>query len=133
MTPESTQPTPVHRPVLLDEVIAWLSPREGSVIVDGTAGAGGHLAAIARLVGSDGQAIGLDRDPRMLALAEAATQGLPVTLVKAPYSDMLRVLDQLDIDRVDGILLDLGPLLRPDRLDRPRIQLRRRWPPRHAV
>ena len=39
-------PDPIHRPVLLDEVVTWLAPREGSVIVDGTVGAGGHAAAL---------------------------------------------------------------------------------------
>lgn len=100
----------VHRPVLLDEVIEWLAPREGSILVDGTAGAGGHAAALARLVGSSGRVIGLDRDPNMLELARRATAGLPVTLVHAPYSDLRRVLEDLEIpfDQVRGVLLDLG-------------------------
>jgi 16S rRNA (cytosine1402-N4)-methyltransferase len=105
---EHPTPSPVHRPVLLDEVVSWLSPREGSVIVDGTVGAGGHASALARLVGSTGRVIGLDRDPEMLAMAEEAAEGLPVTLIKANYSDLGRVLDRLEIDEVDGILLDLG-------------------------
>ncbi len=101
-------PDPIHRPVLLDEVVAWLSPREGSVLVDGTVGAGGHAAELASRVGAEGRVIGLDRDPEMLALAEVATQGLPVTLVRSPYSGLIKVLDDLGIDRVDGVLLDLG-------------------------
>jgi 16S rRNA (cytosine1402-N4)-methyltransferase len=105
--PEAS-PTTVHRPVLLDEVLHWLAPREGSVIVDGTAGAGGHAAALARLVGKTGRVIALDRDPEMLELAGIATKGLPVTLLQEPYSELARVLDRLEIDFVDGILLDLG-------------------------
>jgi len=101
-------PNPVHRPVLLDEVVAWLAPREGSVLVDGTAGAGGHSAALAALVGAIGRVIGLDRDPEMLELAARATEGLPVTLINASYADLGDVLDNLEIDRVDGIVLDLG-------------------------
>ena len=101
-------PEPVHRPVLLDEVVAWLAPREGSVLVDGTVGAGGHAVALARRVGAEGRVIGIDRDPEMLALAEVATQGLPVTLVRSPYSALNKVLDDLGIDQVDGVLLDLG-------------------------
>ena len=68
--PEDPASGPVHRPVLLDEVVAWLAPAEGSVLVDGTVGAGGHAAALARRVGATGRVIGLDRDPAMLALAE---------------------------------------------------------------
>jgi 16S rRNA (cytosine1402-N4)-methyltransferase len=98
----------VHRPVLVDQVVAWLAPREGSVVVDGTVGAGGHAVALARRVGSTGRIIGLDRDPAMLVLAESAVHGLPVRLVHAAYRQMRHVLDELGIKQVDGVLLDLG-------------------------
>ena len=98
----------MHRPVLLDEVIGWLKPQDGAVLVDGTVGAGGHTAALARQVGPTGRIIGLDRDPAMLALAKEATAGLPVTLVHAPYSAMREVLEELGVSSVQGVLLDLG-------------------------
>ena len=98
----------MHRPVLLDEVIAGLAAEAGAILVDGTVGAGGHAAALARHVGATGRIIGLDRDPAMLALAASATAGLPVTLVHAPYSAMREVLDELGITSVQGVLLDLG-------------------------
>jgi 16S rRNA (cytosine1402-N4)-methyltransferase len=100
--------TPVHQPVLRDEVVAGLAAREGLTLVDGTVGAGGHAAALARRVGPAGRIIGLDRDAQMLALAAEAVRGLPVTLVHAPYSDLDAVLDELGIETVDGIVLDLG-------------------------
>ncbi|MGO9601231.1 MAG: 16S rRNA (cytosine(1402)-N(4))-methyltransferase, partial [Isosphaeraceae bacterium] len=53
----------VHRPVLVDEVIEALAPAEGAVLVDGTVGAGGHAALLARRVGPAGRIIALDRDP----------------------------------------------------------------------
>ena len=101
---------PVHQPVLVDEVVAWLSPREGSILVDGTVGGGGHVVALASRVGSTGRLIGLDRDPAMLALALESVQGssLAVTLVHAAYSEIRQVLDELGIGTVDGVLLDLG-------------------------
>jgi len=108
LLPDPEPSPPVHRPVLLDEVIAWLAPGEGSVLVDGTAGAGGHASALAERVGASGRVIGLDRDPEMLELAARATEGLPVTLINASYADLGRVLDDLEIDGVDGLLLDLG-------------------------
>jgi 16S rRNA (cytosine1402-N4)-methyltransferase len=89
-------------------VIAWLAPQPGQVLVDGTVGAGGHAAALAHRVGPTGRVLGLDRDPEMLALAEAATAGLPVTLVRAPYSEVPGVLDEQGLAGVDGLLLDLG-------------------------
>ncbi|MDG3002507.1 16S rRNA (cytosine(1402)-N(4))-methyltransferase RsmH [Paludisphaera mucosa] len=103
-------PRAVHRPVLIDEVVAWLAPREGSILVDGTAGAGGHAAALARRVGDSGRVVAFDRDPEMLELARKATAGLPVSLVHAPYSAMREKLAGRGIaaGEVDGVLLDLG-------------------------
>jgi 16S rRNA (cytosine1402-N4)-methyltransferase len=93
---------------MVDEVIAGLAPRPGSVLVDGTVGAGGHAGALAARVGASGKVIGLDRDPEMLGLARERTTGLPVTLVRAAYSELGDVLDDLGLSVVDGILLDLG-------------------------
>jgi 16S rRNA (cytosine1402-N4)-methyltransferase len=104
----------LHQPVLVDEVLAWLMPREGlnSIIVDGTVGGGGHAVALVRRLGAGGRVIGLDRDSAMLDLAEAAVAAagspLPVTLIHAAYRDMRRVLDEQGIDRVQGVLLDVG-------------------------
>lgn len=98
----------VHRPVMLDEVTTWLRPVEGAILVDGTVGAGGHAAALAKTVGATGRIVGLDRDPAMLALAKEATAGLSVTLVHAPYRTVREVLNELDISSVQGMLLDLG-------------------------
>ena len=110
-TPEPS-PTPptvaVHRAVLLNEVLDWLSPAEGAVVLDGTAGAGGHSRALAGRVGATGRVIALDRDPSMLALAAEATRGLPVTLLASPYADAGEVLADLGVGFVDGLLLDLG-------------------------
>ncbi len=78
------------------------------MLIDGTVGAGGHAAELARRVGTTGRVIGLDRDPDMLALAERATRGLPVTLIRRPYSEIGSVLAELGLEPVDGILLDLG-------------------------
>ncbi len=60
--------------------------------------------ALARGLGPGGRLIGLDRDPEMLALAGAATAGLPVTLVRASYSELGEVLENLKIDAIDGIV-----------------------------
>jgi 16S rRNA (cytosine1402-N4)-methyltransferase len=104
----SSSSSPVHRPVLLEEVIEALVPRAGAVLVDGTVGAGGHAASLARLVMPGGRVIGLDRDPEMLAFAETAAAELPVTLVRSSYQDLAEILTELGLERVDGVLLDLG-------------------------
>lgn len=97
-----------HLPVLLDEVLSWLSPGPGSVFVDATTGAAGHTVAIARRVGPEGRVIGLDRDPMMLDFSRERIADLPVTLVHSPYDRIAEVLEDLGIDMVDGILADLG-------------------------
>jgi 16S rRNA (cytosine1402-N4)-methyltransferase len=105
---------PLHQPVLVNEVLDWLVPVPGaaSIIVDGTVGGGGHAAALAQRLGAGGRLIGLDRDPAMLALAESTLQaagvGPRVTLVHDAYQELREVLDRLGIERVHGILLDLG-------------------------
>jgi 16S rRNA (cytosine1402-N4)-methyltransferase len=104
----------LHQPVLVDEVLTYLVPRSGagSIIVDATVGGGGHAVVLARATGPGARVIGLDRDPAMLRLAESAVQsqahGGQVDLVHAAYGAIRQVLDELGIDRVHGVLLDLG-------------------------
>ena len=101
-------PLPVHVPVMLDEVVRWLDPRPGAVIVDGTVGGGGHTRAMAERMGPDGRIVALDRDPAAVAMAERNLAGLPVELVEADFRDLPEVLEQLAVTAVDGVLLDLG-------------------------
>lgn len=103
-----TEHSPVHVPVMLDEVVHWLAPRPGAVIVDGTLGGGGHTRALAKMVGHEGRIIAMDRDPKALIAAETNLSGLPVELVKANFCELPEVLSQLEIEAVDGVLLDLG-------------------------
>jgi len=108
MLQKMTEPSSVHVPVMLDQVVRWLRPRPGAVLVDGTLGGGGHARALAEAVGQNGLVIGIDRDPTAVEAAERRLGGLPVELVRANYCDLPEVLEQLEIDRVDGVLLDLG-------------------------
>ena len=100
---------PVHRPVLVREVLAALALAPGMAVADGTVGAGGHAAKLAAAVGPTGRVVGVDRDPLMLAFAETALVPYPWAAVRrASHSDLRAVLDDLGVDRVDGVLLDLG-------------------------
>ena len=103
-----TDPLPVHVPVMLDEVLQWLDPRPGAVIVDGTLGGGGHTAALAERVGPAGRVVALDRDPEAADLARRRLAGLPVELVHANFCDLPEVLAGLAVAAVDGVVLDLG-------------------------
>ena len=58
-----SEPCPIHVPVMLEEVVHWLDPRPGAIVVDGTLGGGGHTRALAERVGPEGMVIALDRDP----------------------------------------------------------------------
>ena len=93
---------------MLAEVLHWLDPQPGQILVDGTLGGGGHTRALAERVGPGGLVLAFDRDPQALAAAERQLAGLPVKLVAASYRELGEVLAQLEIERVDGILLDLG-------------------------
>jgi 16S rRNA (cytosine1402-N4)-methyltransferase len=99
---------PIHISVMLDEVLAGLEPRAGQTFVDGTLGAGGHTRALAEKVGPSGLVIALDRDARALDAAEQNLAGLPVKIAAANFCELGEVLEQVDVARVDGILLDLG-------------------------
>ena len=98
----------VHVPVMLDQVIQWLDPRPGAVLVDGTLGGGGHTRVLAERVGTDGLVIGIDRDPAAIAAAQQNLADLPVRSVHANFCDLPEVLAELEISLVDGVLLDLG-------------------------
>jgi len=98
-----------HVSVLLDECIAGLNIKPDGIYVDGTLGGAGHSSRIAALL-TTGRHIGIDRDP--IALEAAAKRLEPykdrVTLVHSNFSEIAKVLSQLGISGVDGILLDLG-------------------------
>ena len=92
------------------EVIELLRPAPGGTYLDGTLGGGGHARLVLEACGPDGRLIGLDRDLETLRRTEAALApfGERVTLRHRNFSEAAEVLDELGIERVDGILLDLG-------------------------
>ena len=98
-----------HVSVLLEECIEGLNIRPDGIYVDGTLGGAGHSSQIAARL-TTGRLIGIDRDPK--ALKAAGERLVPyadrVTLVHSNFSDIAKVLDDLGIDGVDGVLLDLG-------------------------
>ena len=101
----------VHIPVLLQEVLNFLTPQEGKVYVDGTLGGGGHTEAICRC---GANVVAFDRDVEALNRTEQRLKSLfnatpfPVRFVHADYRHFAEALDMLAIEKVDGFLLDLG-------------------------
>jgi 16S rRNA (cytosine1402-N4)-methyltransferase len=97
-----------HIPVMLNEVLAALSPRSGETYVDGTFGAGGYTRAI--LDAANCNVIAIDRDPSAFNLAAPWKDkyGDRLTLVQGPFSDIKSHLDTLGLKKVDAVILDLG-------------------------
>ncbi len=100
-----------HVPVMVEEVMSLLDPKPGELMVDATAGHGGHAKAIGAALGTDGVLVALDRDPRMLDLARdriAASTRCKVRFVQGNFSRLSDHLVDLALKGVDGVLLDLG-------------------------
>ncbi len=98
----------IHIPVMPAECVEQLAPRAGSIVLDGTLGGGGHTRLLAERVAPDGRVIAVDRDPAAVDEAEKTLRGLPVAVACSTYADAPEVLAEIDIETVDGILLDLG-------------------------
>jgi len=100
----------VHRPVMVSEVIEYLKPEKGKVIVDGTVGTGGHAESILGHIRPGGRLIAIDRDPEAISKARERLGEAPpaVSYHCENYRDIRSILDSEGIERVDGILLDLG-------------------------
>ena len=99
-----------HKPVLLSEVIEGLDIKPDGIYVDGTLGGGGHSEEILKRLSDRGRLIGIDRDE---AAIEASSRrlspyGAKLTILRGNYEDMQSLLLGLGIEKVDGILLDLG-------------------------
>lgn len=98
-----------HKSVLLDECIQGLNIKPDGIYLDGTLGGAGHSSQIVRRL-TTGRLIGVDRD--QVALEAAAQRLAPwkerVTLVHSNFKDIDGILDRLGIEKVDGMLFDLG-------------------------
>lgn len=96
----------VHKSVLFDESIQALCLDKTKIILDGTAGGGGHSGEIAK---NAGQLIAVDQDPDAIAvLNERLGSRDNVTIVNDNFSNIKSILNSLGIDKIDGLLLDLG-------------------------
>ncbi len=107
----NTSGTSAHTPVLLREVLEALGPsgpQDGAIYVDGTFGNGGYTAAI--LEAADCKVFGIDRDPNALKTGEELARRYPgrLRVLGGCYGDMVRLLGEIGIDRIDGVALDIG-------------------------
>lgn len=96
-----------HVPVLLDEVMLAIRPREGGLYVDGTLGGGGYARAV---LAQGARLIGIDRDPEAAKAAAQLRRAYPdrFAFQQGPFSLMEQIVELAGTDGVDGVMLDLG-------------------------
>lgn len=99
-----------HKSVLLEETIEGLAVKPDGIYVDGTLGGGGHSYEICKRLSDKGRLIGIDQDEDAIAAATKRLEEFKdrVTIVRSNYCNMHQVLTNLGIEKVDGIVLDLG-------------------------
>ena len=98
-----------HIPVLLNECIEGLNINPDGIYVDGTLGGAGHSSQIIKKLSSKGILIGIDRDEEALKAAKEKLKNYNnVKYVHGNHDDIKQILSEMNIDKVDGILLDLG-------------------------
>ena len=99
-----------HKSVLLDECIEALDIKPDGIYVDGTAGGGGHSFEIAKRLNENGLLIAIDQDEDAIKAASAklACYGDRVKIVRNNFSNLADVCGELGIEKIDGLLLDLG-------------------------
>ena len=99
-----------HESVLLEEVVRWLQPGPGKVLLDATLGLGGHARRWLELSGPDGKVAGFDRDPQALLEARGvlAEFGNRALTAQSNFKDCWPVLEKWVGTKIDAILVDLG-------------------------
>ena len=99
-----------HTPIMVSDVLGLLQPERGGIFVDGTLGGGGHAEAVLKALGDGGRLYGIDRDDDALRAAGARLSGFGdrFTAIKGNFFDMRELLLAHGVQKVDGILLDLG-------------------------
>jgi 16S rRNA (cytosine1402-N4)-methyltransferase len=96
-----------HRPVMLEEAMAALAPKDGETVVDATFGGGGHARRILEKLAADGRVVGIDRDPQAVERASELLQDRRFAFVSGVYDKVLwRMVGEGR--RVDAIFFDLG-------------------------
>lgn len=98
-----------HKPVMLKECIEGLKIKKDGIYVDGTLGGAGHSKEIAKKLEGSGRILGIDRDEEALKAAKQVLEEYSnITYIHGNHDDIKQILEEQNIDGVDGILLDLG-------------------------
>lgn len=111
----------LHKPVMVEEVLDYLNLQSGQIILDCTVGSGGHTSKIMNRIKPSGFLIGIDKDLEILQMAKQYLSKIecPFKFYHADYSDIDEVLRQAGVEKVNGVVLDLGvSSLQLDRAER---------------
>ncbi len=99
----------IHKPVMVDEVLRFMALKPGQVVIDATAGLGGHTKAIWERVAPDGIVIAVEKDLESLRFARERVEGDGVVFIHESYTNLGKITEFLGIKgKVDAILFDLG-------------------------
>ncbi|MGI5911644.1 MAG: 16S rRNA (cytosine(1402)-N(4))-methyltransferase RsmH [Syntrophomonadaceae bacterium] len=98
----------MHQPVLLMETISYLITEPNGVYIDCTVGGGGHLSQIIQNTDNNARIIGIDRDKETLERIKQQEEYSKVTFIHDDFRNLTQILKKLNLDKVNGILLDLG-------------------------
>ncbi len=100
----------LHLPVLKEEVLDFLDPEPGDILVDATLGGGGHSSEILKRIMPGGRLIAMDRDHEAIRRARLAFKDSEkgVTLVREDFRNIKRVLSGEGVEKIDGVIFDLG-------------------------
>jgi 16S rRNA (cytosine1402-N4)-methyltransferase len=99
--------TAEHRPVMLEEAVAALDPKDGETVVDATFGGGGHASRILERLAPDGRVVGIDRDPQAVGRASGLSEDHRFEFISGAFDEVLwRMVEEGR--RVDAVLFDLG-------------------------
>ncbi len=107
MESDNSMNTPYHKPVLLDEVMDFMLPADGKLIVDATLGGGGHTEA---MLEAGARVIGVDQDEQAheFAAERLEPHASRFTPLRGNFSDLPDILQGVGVQKVDGILIDIG-------------------------
>jgi 16S rRNA (cytosine1402-N4)-methyltransferase len=97
-----------HRPVMLEEAVTALDPKDGETVVDATFGGGGHARRILEKLAPDGKVVGIDRDPQVVERASELFQDRRFSFISGAYDEVLWAMVVEEGGQADGILFDLG-------------------------
>lgn len=98
-----------HIPVLLKEAINLLKPQSGQIMIDGTAGRGGHAREIQKRIGKTGKLLLIDWDQRAIArLQSEMAKDDNIVCVQGSYAELPEIMERCDFPKADGLILDLG-------------------------